>query len=300
MKSASVDMSEPRMRKLFQVSERVWIVPPQWKYVEPTIGFVLTDEGIVVVDSGNSPDHARRALTALRHVTDLPIRYVINTHRHWDHTFGSQIFEAPVIAHEFTKQKMLANMCDDWSPAQIIHWVSGWVLKMVPTLKLQQFEGLKLVLPQITFTGRLELSLGGTVLCLLYAGGGHTRDSIIVHLPREKILFLSDALYPNPEGKITKIAGLLEKISRLGAEKFVPGHEMPYDREKFALLKEYYQQLVGTATKLRSRKTLPQEIVRAKLESRFASLNGLDEQRHRELLERAWREWTPRRADRST
>jgi glyoxylase-like metal-dependent hydrolase (beta-lactamase superfamily II) len=290
MKSANAEGLEPRMRKLFQVSERVWIIPPQWKYVEPTIGFVLTDEGIVVVDSGNSPDHARRALTALRHVTDLPIRYVINTHRHWDHTFGSQIFEAPVIAHEFTKQKMLANMRDDWSPAQIIHWVSGWVLKMVPTLRLEQFEGLQLVLPEITFTGKLELELGGIELQLLYAGGGHTRDSIIVHLPREKILFLSDALYSNPEGKITKIAELLEKISRLGAEKFVPGHEMPYDQETSALRGEYYRSLVRTAQKLRRRKNGLKEIAQMTLDSRYAQINGLTEIRHRELLEKAWNE----------
>lgn len=298
MNSASVDPSEPRMRKLLQVSERVWIVPPQWKYVEPTIGFVLTDEGIVVIDSGNSPDHARRALDALRNITDLPINYVINTHRHWDHTFGNQLFAAPVIAHEFTKRKMLANLRDDWSTEQIMNWVSGWVLKTVPTLRLEQFDGLKLVLPQITFTGRLELSLGGTVLRLLYAGGGHTRDSIIVHLPREKLLFLSDALYPNPEGKITKVAQLFEKIERLGAEKFVPGHEMPYNREKFTLLKEYYQQLVRTAERLRSRKRLPPQIAQAQLAPRFAHLNGLNPERHRELLAQAWRELTAQNAKR--
>lgn len=298
MKPASTDAPEPRMRKLLQVSERVWIVPPQWKYVEPTIGFVLTDEGVVVIDAGNSPDHARRALTALRHLTDLPIRYVINTHRHWDHTFGNQIFAAPVIAHEFTKQKMLANMRDDWAPEQIMNWVAGWVIKMVPTLKLKQFEGLRLALPQITFTGRLALSLGGTVLRLLYAGGGHTRDSIIVHLPCEQLIFLSDALYPNPEGKITKIAGLFSKIARLPAEKFIAGHEMPYDREKFMLGREYYQNLWEVARRLQQRKGALAEIAQSTIQSRFVSINGLDEQRHRELLERAWRELTSQREDR--
>jgi glyoxylase-like metal-dependent hydrolase (beta-lactamase superfamily II) len=278
------------MRKLLQVNERVWIVPPQWKYVEPTIGFVLTDEGVVVLDTGNSPDHARRALAALRHLTDLPIRYVINTHRHWDHTFGNQIFAAPVIAHAFTKQKMLANMRDDWAPERIIDWVSGWVLKMVPTLHLGQFEGLCLVLPQITFTGKLELELGSVHFRLLYGGGGHTKDSIIVHLPKEKIIFLSDALYPNPEGKITKLVGLFSKVERLRAEKFIPGHEMPYDREKFALRAEYYRSLVQTALYLRRRKDGLKEIAQLALDSRYAEINGLNETRHRQLLEQVWSE----------
>ncbi|MCS7274167.1 MAG: MBL fold metallo-hydrolase [Candidatus Bipolaricaulota bacterium] len=292
MKPANADASEPRMKKLFQVSERVWIVPPQWKYVEPTIGFVLTSEGVIAIDAGNSPDHARRARDALRTLTDSPIKYLINTHRHWDHTFGNQIFEAPVIAHALTKRKMLANLRDDWSAERLMSWVSSWVLKRVPTLRLEQFEGLSLVLPQITFTGQLELAVGETVVRLLYAGGGHTRDSIVVHLPREKILFLSDALYPNPEGKITRLAELCEKIERLDAERFVPGHEMPYDREKLTLRREYYQQLVKTAKRLGARKTVPQEILRAKLDPRFAALNGLNEERHREFLERAWRELT--------
>lgn len=278
------------MRKLLQVSERVWIVPPQWQYVEPTIGFVLTKEGVVVVDAGNSPDHARRALDALQHVTDLPIRYVINTHRHWDHTFGNQVFGAPVIAHAFTKRKMLANMRDDWAPGQIMNWVSNWVLKMVPTLRLEQFAGLRLVLPEITFTGKLELELGSMHFRLLYAGGGHTRDSVIIHLPTEKILFLSDALYPNPEGKITKLAPLCARLERLEAETLIPGHEMPYEREKLMLRREYYRSLVQTAQKLRRRKDGFTEIAQRALDSRYAQINGLNEKRHRELLRTVWNE----------
>ncbi len=278
------------MRKLLQVSERVWIVPPQWEYVEPTIGFVLTDESVVVIDSGNSPDHARRALSALRHVTDLPIRYVISTHRHWDHTFGNQIFEAPVIAHAFTKQKMLANMRDDWAPDHLMTWVSGWVLKMVPTLRPEQFEGLRLVLPEITFTGKLELALGNVHFRLLYAGGGHTRDSAIVHLPTEKILFLSDALYPNPEGKITKLAPLCARLEQLEAEMLIPGHEMPYEREKLMLRREYYRSLVQTVQRLRRRKDGLKEIAKIALDSRYTEINGLTETRHRQLLQQAWNE----------
>lgn len=290
MKPASTDAPAPRMRKLLQVSERVWIVPPQWKYVEPTIGFVLTDEGVVAIDAGNSPDHARRALDTLRNVTDSPVRYLINTHRHWDHTFGNQVFAAPVIAHQFCKQKMLANLRDDWAPHQLMNWVSSWVLQMVPTLQIKQFAGLRLVLPEITFTGQLCLDLGSVRLKLLYVGGGHTWDSIIVHLPAEKVIFLSDALYPNPEGKLAKLAQLFPRIERLGAEKFISGHEMPYDREKFAVRRDYYQQLAETARKLSRRQDATEEIARTKLDARFVQINGLNEQCHRELLERAWRE----------
>lgn len=171
-----------------------------------------------------------------------------------------------------------------------MNWVSSWVLKMAPKLRLEQFEGLQLVLPEITFTGKLELELGGVRFSLLYAGGGHTRDSAIVHLPTEKILFLSDALYPNPEGKITKLAPLCTRLERLEAETLIPGHEMPYEREKLTLRAEYYSSLVQTAQKLRRRKAGFTEVAQVALDSRYAQINGLNEKRHRELLRTVWNE----------
>lgn len=219
-------------RDAVQIRERIWIYPPDKEHLEPTIGWVSTDEGVVVIDSGNSPEHGQRALRAIRATTSEPIRYLINTHRHWDHTFGNQAFHAPIIAHTLCRRKMEQNARDDWAPDQILAWVESWVLPRVPTLQRSQFEGLRLVLPQITFKGALILTLGRTRFELIYMGEAHSRDSIGVHLPQERLLFVADALYSMSGHAATeRIRRLLDRIHALGVETLVAGHERPYSLE---------------------------------------------------------------------
>ncbi|MBI1742062.1 MBL fold metallo-hydrolase [Candidatus Acetothermia bacterium] len=273
-------------KKIMQVSEHIWIVPPQWKYVEPTIGFIISNEGVVVIDTGNSPEHGRRALAALRTVTDQPIKYVINTHRHWDHTFGNQIFAAPIIAHTYCKDKMISNMKDDWADDQVYTWVTGFVLQHVKTLGVERFEGVRVVLPQISFSGTMRLDIGKIPLDLYYAGSGHTRDSIVVHLPSESALFLSDCVYPNPEGKIHKLAMLFPKLSQLSADTYIPGHELPYGKEKWALRADYYRELIESVKRLRRQHAAREKILEYPLDRRFKSVSGLNEKSHREMISR--------------
>lgn len=258
------------VRKARQISERVWIVPHDRKHVEPTIGFVVTDVSVVVIDGGNSPEHGRRVLKAIREITDLPIRYVIATHRHFDHSFGNQVYEAPIIAHTLCRKKLVSNIRTDWSPEKIRTWIDSWLLARIPTLKFEQFEGVKIVLPEITFAKNLQLELGDTLLRLIYLGGGHTHDSIGVHLPNEKVLFLSDALYPNPEGTVHKLVGLFDRIAQLDVETFIAGHEMPFKRENFALRHEYFRTLLDEVTKLHRRRASKETI-----QMSFSSLSTL-------------------------
>ncbi len=222
-------------RQPLRLQERVWIYPPDWQHLEPTIGWVSTGAGLIVIDSGNSPEHGRRALRAIRSISDEPIRYLINTHRHWDHTFGNQVFAAPIIAHALCRRKLEQNLRDDWAPDRLMGWVQSFVLTHVPTLQLEQFAGLRLIRPEITFSGHLRLTLGATRLELVYLGGVHTRDSIGVYLPAQRLLFLGDALYFRTDQQIAERLGrLLRRIDALGAERFVAGHERPYDREVLA------------------------------------------------------------------
>ncbi len=273
-------------KKLMQVSEHLWIVPPQWKYVEPTVGFVLTNDGVVVIDTGNSPEHGRRALDALRTITDQPIKYVINTHRHWDHTFGNQIFEAPIIAHDYCKAKVLDNMKDDWADDQVYNWVTGFIMQYVKSLSAERFKGIRVVLPQISFTGTLQLEVGQVKLDLYYSGGGHTRDSIVVHLPQDSVLFLSDCIYPNPEGKVFKLAALFPKLSKLKAETYVTGHELPYDKEKWQLRAAYFSNLIEAVQQQHRKKNSIEKIMSYPIDERFKKVSGFNEKSHRDLIGR--------------
>jgi len=279
-------------RKPRQICKHVWIVPHDWEHVEPTIGFVVTDGGVVVIDGGNSPDHGRRVLKAIREITYRPIRYVIATHRHFDHSFGNQVYQAPIIAHALCRKKLESNIRTDWGTEKIQNWINSWLLPRIPTLKSEQFEGIKIVLPEITFAKNLQLELGDTLLKLIYLGGGHTHDSIGAYLPNEKVLFLSDALYPNPEGTIHKLVQLFDRIAKLDVETFIAGHEMPFKRESFTLRHEYFRTLLDAVTKLHRQRASKEAILSHPLNPKFQKLKVLSPSNHRQLLEKLYQELT--------
>jgi glyoxylase-like metal-dependent hydrolase (beta-lactamase superfamily II) len=132
---------------------------------------------------------------------------------------------------------MEQNAQNDWAPDEILNWVESWVLPRVPSLQRSQFEGLKLILPEITFKGSAQLTLGTTRLELIYLGGVHSYDSIGVYLPRERLLFLADALYfRSSQVSSARIHHLLDKITALNTETFVAGHQLPYDQKQLRLL----------------------------------------------------------------
>lgn len=280
------------VRKARQISESVWIIPHDWEHIEPTIGFVITDVGVVVIDGGNSPDHGRRVLKAIREITDRPIRYVIATHRHFDHSFGNQVYQAPIIAHALCRKKLESNVRTDWGPEKIHNWINSWLLPHIPTLKPEQFEGLKIVLPEITFAKNLQLELGDTLLKLIYLGGGHTHDSIGVHLPSEKVLFLADALYPNPEGTVHKLVQLFNRIAKLDVETLIASHETPFKRERFALRHEYFRTLLEAVTKLHRQRASKEAILSHLLDPKFQRLKVFSQNNHRQLVERLYQELT--------
>jgi cyclase len=74
---------------------------------------VLTDEGVLVFDSGAVPDTASAILKEIRTLTQKPVRYLVNSHWHWDHWGGNQVFQAAfpdlqIVTHEKTREQMLA------------------------------------------------------------------------------------------------------------------------------------------------------------------------------------------------
>ena len=132
--------------------------------------FVITDEGVVVMDTANS-QHAKGLLKAIKTLTDQPVRYVVQSHNHWDHAGGSKVFQdqgAKVIAHEEAYAWMKENPHYDLS------------------------------LPDETWSGkRKDLVLGGKTIELHYMGMSHGLGMTVSLLPKEKVAFIADLVTPN-------------------------------------------------------------------------------------------------------
>lgn len=143
--------------------------------------FVIGDKSVAVIDTQVNRPSAERLLECVRSVTDKPISHVINTHYHWDHTNGNQLFKnegAVIISSKLTKEFMAKRQN-----------------RQKEFLAGRGFElGSDPLLPEITFQGEYTVDLGNMPLRLFFAGRAETDDATAVHVVRENILMSGDTI----------------------------------------------------------------------------------------------------------
>ncbi len=182
-------------------------------------GFIVTDSGVVVVDTQLTPFFANEMIKEIKAVTDKPIKYAINTHWHTDHIGGNEGFlpQAHIIAHEFTRE-VIAKRRKEQDEGKVDE-------------SLRMLGDSKLTPPDITFDQNMTLHMGDKTIELKFLGGGHTSGDIVVYLPREKVLFSGDlfskdSAHPDyrDDASIDNQIGSLKKMQALDIETIVCGH----------------------------------------------------------------------------
>ncbi len=181
-----------------------------------------TDGGLVVIDSELSPafSQAIRDKIEAAH-PNKPIKYLINTHDHGDHTYGNQVFDdAVIIGHERCREEMvknqgragnlgdqmsnivnslrtqLENMDEHSDAAEEIRRKIAYYEPVAEGLR----EDFALTPPEITFSDKLTLDLGNMTFTLLYIGGlAHSYSDILIHCPEQKLLMTGDLFYEKSE-----------------------------------------------------------------------------------------------------
>jgi len=285
-------MKQQRDRRVQQLSEHVWIYRQDWQRVEPTLGMILTDDGWIAIDGGNSPLHGQRVYESMQQILEKPVLYVIDTHRHFDHVFGNQAFQAPVIASRRCRERFTENLQDDWAPERVQRWLKETMFSHIPTLKPEDFEALELVPPSLSFEGQMTLDFDGTSVQLFSLAGAHSDDSIGVFVPYERVLFLGDAFYfrEGSEGRFLRLLELLDYIAPLDVEFYVGGHERPHDRLTFEKVHAYCRELAQTVKSLLRAGAGEAEVLRVPFEEKYERTSFLSPNLHRRLLQAAYTE----------
>lgn len=211
---------------------------------------ITSRDGVLVFDSNGTPSAAAMVLSQIRSLTSQPVRYVVNSHWHWDHWYGTEAYlqafpDLRVIAHEKTRELMRGPALEFNRPGlerDLPAYVANVerraatdeALKPVAAADrvfLEEKRNVHHVLPNMTFTDRLTIALGERHIEVLNEGRGVTPGDAIVYLPHEKVLLVGD-LIVNP---ITFALGcypsewvqVLERIDRLDADVIVTGHGTP-------------------------------------------------------------------------
>jgi glyoxylase-like metal-dependent hydrolase (beta-lactamase superfamily II) len=183
-------------------------------------GFVITPEGVVVVDALGSPRLAERLTQAIRQLTDKPVTHVIVTHYHADHIYGLQHFKqlgAKIVAHGASReyiQSDTARLRLEASRADLAPWINAQT-RIVPA--------------DLWIDGPTSLKVGGVVFELTPVGPSHTPEDLTVYVPSEKVLFAGDLFF---NGRLPFVGQAnsrqwilsLERLLAFDARAVVPGH----------------------------------------------------------------------------
>jgi glyoxylase-like metal-dependent hydrolase (beta-lactamase superfamily II) len=194
----------------------------QYHHQESNNAWLVTDDGVLVIDTRQHPRRGEELLAAIRKTTDKPIRWVVNTHAHGDHYFGNSVFKregATFIAHRDT-----AGMMEKHFPLEM--------KRRQGYFKQRQFDPneVKLVLPDLTFDSTLTLNLGGRTVELMYLGPGQNPGDTFVRFPKERVLFaggpFSKNSWPNPSftPSMTAWVELLRKLAKMDVDVYLGGH----------------------------------------------------------------------------
>jgi thiosulfate/3-mercaptopyruvate sulfurtransferase len=187
----------------------------------PNAGFVVTDSGVAVIEALGSPYQGKRLLASVRAITGTPVRYLILTHHHPDHTFGAIVFKragARVVANPNRTMLAAENGDDDL--------VANWD-RVVGVRELQGFVFADT--PDIPVTADTTLVLGGRRLVIGYQANAHTIGDLTVWIPDARVLFAGDLLVEDGvtmvvDGSSAGVLAALTRISQYGARVVVPGH----------------------------------------------------------------------------
>jgi len=268
---------------------------------------ILTDDEALVVDSEITPAAGRALAADLKAITSKPIRYVVDSHYHYDHSHGNQVFmqDAQVIGHDNTRTRMLGNVLEQYTylnsvqpiPARVETLKKQIAQEKDPQQKanmerqvanslayLEQVKETKVTPPAVTFDRGMTIVRGGREMRLLYLGRGHTDTDVVVYLPKERIVCTGDLMesvvsYMGDSFPEDWIA-TLERLKALDFDTVMPGHGVVFKgKTKIDAFQKYLRDVITQVTALKkqglSADEAAQKVDVTAYRSEFASIRGV-------------------------
>jgi cyclase len=220
-------------------------------------GIVLTQDGVVLIDSGHDPTDSRAVMEAVKKLTPMPVRFLIDTEPHPDHTTGHFVFSPPatIIAAAGAGESMRNR--ERQTPDRIAKLAAT-----SPAMKTA-LDGYKFIPPQVEYSDKMTLYVGDRTFELRYMKGVHSEADTAIWLPNERVLFSASAFVSEqinifrPFVNISDILVAGKMMKALNPEHVVPGHGPPTTAKLFDDGEKYYALLVERiAAKVKDGKSL--------------------------------------------
>ena len=221
-------------------------------------GFLVGTDGVVVVDTCFTERRSRAFLDAVRGVTDRPLRTLINTHHHGDHTHGNWLLpEATIVGHELCREAVIQSGHAAFGLFPGVEWGE---IPVTP--------------PFVTFEDRLRVHVDDLAVELTFMGPAHTTNDVVAWVPERRLLFAGDLVFNGgtPFVVMGSVAGsivAIERLQALGAETIVPGHGDVCGPERLQDQLDYLRFVQGLARDAVASDTPALEVARATDLGRF-------------------------------
>ena len=219
-------------------------------------GIILTQDGVVLIDSGHSPIDSRAILDAVKKLTPMPVRFLIDTEPHPDHTTGHFVFPTATIIAAAGAGESMRNR-EREVPDRIARLAAT-----SPAMKTA-LEGYRFIPPHVEYNEKMTLHVGERTFELKYLKGVHSEADTAIWLPKERILFSASAYVSEqvnifrPFVNIADILAAGKMLKALNPDHVIPGHGPPVTTALFDVGEKYYALLVErVAAKVKEGKSL--------------------------------------------
>lgn len=242
---------------------------------------IVLDDCVMVVDTHSKPSAARSLTEQIKKLTPKPIRYVVNTHFHWDHAQGNAAYNAwpggvEIISSTITRDNieklgvprikaeidslptrisvLKTNLANATDPAQKATIQSN--LDQTESY-LAELRAMPLTLPSLTLDRSLVLHRASRTVQIMWLGNGHTNGDVWIYLPREKIMICGDAMHGRTpfmgDSYPTEWIQTLAEVEKFDFTQAVGGHgDIMQGKQRFAQWRAYFRDLVDETAKARA------------------------------------------------
>jgi cyclase len=243
---------------------------------------IVNDRDVVIVDANTTPAAARELVAEIRMITPKPIRYVVNTHFHYDHTDGNMVYgpDVQIVATDYVYD-MLAH--SDILHTEPYKTSVGTLPTQLDAVKKQaaaekdpakraelekqikamqdeivQVKEVKVTPPTVTFSTKMTIHRGTREIQFLFLGRGHTEGDTVVYLPQEKIVCTGDLMESRPAYMGSAIFDewikTLDTLKKLDFNTVLPGHGVPFhEKSLITAWQNYLQDLMTQVAALRKK-----------------------------------------------
>jgi len=207
-----------------------------------TCSVVLTEEGLVIVDACQTAPDTHRLIAGVKKLTDKPVRFLIDTEVHNDHTFGHWLFSPPAVV--INAEGAVAAMKKNFNPKRLA------ALEAQSPAMAEAVKGYQMVVPHIEYKTKMTINLGERIFELYHLKNVHSEADTAVWLPKERVLFAASAanvksiINLRPFVRCADVFAAYKLMKSLAPEVVVPGHGAATTAKIFDEYEAFYMLLM--------------------------------------------------------